>query len=1368
MRFLRACVCVLVLMTAAVCQNEITAVDAPIQSTNTNYAYYQAVVALNSPYLTSQTPKISGGLQVTGADPHAIDQEPPSTAACALQLTAWSALDSVVSSYKKTNFIIQGQMEGNGAATAMPTCVMSQAWADASALPYTQNTFYLPGDYILENGYYWQLQAGCYTSNVLSNFCESGSSAQTFPSTSGAANITDGSVVWVQIQTGHAPPQDVVCGNGHSCGCNTTSTGQIYNINNLGTGATACTLAQIYSGQPIPELPYWHWYQQVIAALITHYNGSSLLSLLGYFRFGFPMGGEYGGVYLAVWPYRGSGASQMEAQFESWVSRVDAFVMGVTGPSGGVDHFVSAVVPLMEIYSDINCASGTGYSNNCYYADAEATLANTYGMAGFGNQDLIINDFYNLANATGASSPCAFPLSPSSCTQGDWAYNCNKYAATQKCELQLLNGSTPLDCAMGVAGLVGNVEPLPAGSLYCPAGNVGLLQSLTNACSVGYGSSNTKICVTTVEMPIIIAAGTYPTQQASDILLALSPTYNLTVGYESYYAPLQWSMENAFAGYLGIAGPPQPVPTINGNWGAMGLWSFGQPPASGTNYSSGPPPGYTAYSGSDIVQWPTVPVVSATGTPWFKNNAVVYDTSYPSGVASRITRCTDQATAPTTAVGNHSKSAGLGGSGDAVQMVNINDTMGHINDDAGGQGYLVPFNPTAMACSPAVTAANNLTNPGPATSIYNFGGGSWDWNNPLIWYAMGSGADAPPNGVAEYTFVDTTTTYNFYVTNPSLLDFSYGLPDNTTLAPAWVAGASHAYGDYVSYAFTEPDWAYSTAYALGTGTTPDPIIVPLLNNYYNCAFKLSLAGTSAALASEPVWSKSTDKACLPPSNGQITDGTAKWRNLGGPATFVYQSVGSAGTDGTTAPAFSPIFASTVTDHGQTWQNVSPLVPPTWQSFAGISRNSKRFCSAFSNNQYGDSGNYNNYNGDQGTGIFAECYDTGLNEFFLLNTLTGIQSVVSCSGGVGYACTGGAQSKLTAVGSVSEIANNCEFPIHNLKGSDTLDYDVITRQGDASGNGFVVTGCTSQNMYGWEPFLTFSPSATLQVYDGVSNHWTIRHATLVNVGDESVLGYGSGAYTSVLNSTAPTATPLTSWQVGAPYTNACDIDGVWYPLDPNPPCDFANGYDSHMGSAFNPPSAYDTAPICGSMYNYNIAPTPGDIPYYQYTQLAPYQGEELCVSTIPTWSVGGTILGWKVWRFGHSFATEGNPDFDAQFAISQMSASGKYLWVTSDWACTLGTTSGTSSPLYCGSPWITGTTYTTGQMVNPFNGASGSGTNYGVFEVTTPGVAASSAPTWFVCNSSTAGNTVTDANGVVYTCLGTGNGKGEVFIYELVP
>jgi hypothetical protein len=358
--------------------------------------------------------------------------------------------------------------------------------------------------------------------------------------------------------------------------------------------------------------------------------------------------------------------------------------------------------------------------------------------------------------------------------------------------------------------------------------------------------------------------------------------------------------------------------------------------------------------------------------------------------------------------------------------------------------------------------------------------------------------------------------------------------------------------------------------------------------------------------------------------------------------------------------------------------------------------------------------------------------------------------VSCSGGSGYSCAGGTQSKLTAAGTAyPAITANCNFPVHNAKGGSTLDYVVVAKQGNYTGT------CSAQNLLDWRPFATFNAANNLQIYNTVSNHWTIGKQVFINVGDQSVVGYTSGSFTDWIDSANPTATPLSSWQVGVPYTLACDVNGVWFPNDPHPPCDFANAYDSHL-AYWHDALDDDLGPICGSIFNLaTLAPPP----------VAPYQGEEICVSTTPTWTVGGTIGGYKVWRFTHSFNSGGSPDFSVQFAISQLSTDGKFLAFSSDWNCTLGNISGGSTSL-CGPPWVPGATYTVGQMINPFSSNGGSGTNYGVYTVTTGGIASATRPAWFVCNSGTAGTTVSDSNGVVYTCQGTGNGKGEVFIVKL--
>jgi hypothetical protein len=770
---------------------------------------------------------------------------------------------------------------------------------------------------------------------------------------------------------------------------------------------------------------------------------------------------------------------------------------------------------------------------------------------------------------------------------------------------------------------------------------------------------------------------------------------------------------------------------------------------AGATLHCGPPLYGCAYTGEAIVQWPSVPNLGGL----VKNGAVVTDTSYPSGTPSKISRCTDTLiTANTTP--NQSKSAGLGGSGDAAQMWNANSTMLHFNS-SGGSGFLTLFDPATMSCGDpvtgyAITSDKNLSNPGPSCpgtgcAAYSFGtSGSFDWTDPTVWYSFASGLDATGLTVIKYSF--NTGNGQFTVSAP-ITDFTNGLPLGS-LAPAWQTAHSYTTGQYVSYALNStqaPDWQAShSTYNLGD------IVLPLANNPLGCGFKLTGTGTTAASGSEPTWSTLTQGVCEPASSGQIADGTAHWRNLGGAPVFTFQLISAGGTSGSSTPAFTgtghPDLLAMVSDNGLTWKNVGPKVTPTWHSFAGVSRNGNRFCSAFSSNSYGDSGNYNNYNGDQGTGIYVGCYDSSINTFVLLNTATGIQSVVTCAGGSGYNCSGGTATMNTA-GTVTAISSGCPFPIHNLKGGSTLDYTVITWQGTFSGS------CGSQNLFGWVPFQGFNASTTLQLYDGVSNHWTIGKSHIINVGDQSVLGYGSGAYTARFDSSSAATPPLVTWQV-----SPCDIDGVWFPGDTKPPCDFANAYDSHMSWASNPGDG-DSSPICGSMYNYaTLAPPP----------VAPWQGEAICISSTPTWANGGTIGAWNVWRFAHEFNTGGNADFDVQFAISELSNDGRFLAFGSDWNCTLGTTSGTTSPLYCGPPWVAGTSYSAGQQVNPFSSTGGSGTNYGVYEVTIGGTSAATAPTWFVCNSGTAGNTVTDANGVQYTCQGAGNARGDVFIVQLAP
>lgn len=754
-------------------------------------------------------------------------------------------------------------------------------------------------------------------------------------------------------------------------------------------------------------------------------------------------------------------------------------------------------------------------------------------------------------------------------------------------------------------------------------------------------------------------------------------------------------------------------------------------------------PGYNSFTGKTIAAWPTVPNMGSTT----KNGTIWQDSSYPSGTPGKVFRCTDNGTNPDTAIKNQSKSAGLQGSGDAWQLFNFGNTLLHYNS-SGGTGYIVPLDPVGLSCGNALTNANNLTTPGSASISYNFGNGSFSWSNANLWFSIGKNPDASTSQIEQYTI--NPSTGNF--TTSRYADLNYGLPINTliTNAPVWQATHAYTRGQYISYTMQASDslrpFDWQVTYS---NFVSGDIIVPLLNNTNNCSYKLVTTGITGAV--EPNW----DASNCSPAFGTITDGTAKWRPLGGLPTFIFQMINNNGTSGGTIPHLIPVATghpdldTIATDNVLNWQNMGLSIQPVWNSISGMDVTDSRVCAGFSTNGYGYLGSYINTNAGQGSGIFAVCYDNNLGEYVLINTLSGIESLVTCTGGTGYNCSGGTFS-MAPLGQVTSFVN-CGFFIHNFKGNSTMDYPAMTVQGNP-----IPTGCfpsnPGQNEFIWAPFIPFDVVATMQPVYGSVNHIAIGQKKLINIGQNTnTFGFSTGVYGNVYDLMNPflLSDVFVNWQ---PFP--CDT--VWLPNNVNPPCQLSLAYDSHLSQAFNPTASPDVSPVCGNVYNLaTLAPPP----------VAAYQGEFICVSTSPTWTNGGTIGNQTQWRFAHNFCTGGNSFFDVQFCVSQLSSKGDFGAFGSDWNCTLGDTTGLTTNL-CGPPWVGGSTYILNQLVNPFSSTGGSGTNYGVYKVTTPGIAASTAPTWFVCNSGTVGNTVTDLNGVVYTCMGTGTAKGEVFVVQL--
>lgn len=781
--------------------------------------------------------------------------------------------------------------------------------------------------------------------------------------------------------------------------------------------------------------------------------------------------------------------------------------------------------------------------------------------------------------------------------------------------------------------------------------------------------------------------------------------------------------------------------TVEGTGSGSGYAAEGSAAGSGETAIGGvlpcAPPNYCAYTGTDIRAWPTVPNMGTL----VKNGTIWTDTSLPSSSPSPVIRCTDANSAPNHL--NDSFSAGQGGAGNAQYQFNADDSLLHVN---GSFGYIMQFNAATLSCaSTVITADKNQTSPGSSSTAFAFGTGQFDPTNPSVFYAQSSGHTSQ---IIPYTI--NTSTGTFTVGSP-IADFQFGAFNG--IVSEWQSGHAYSTGDYVKHTLSgaeAPDWTASNSY-----TTLGTLIQPTSNNPLNCAFKLTTVGVSGT--SSPTWSSGT--ACPYSTDNTISDGTAKWKSIGGPAVFLFQLTSAGGTSGSSTPLFvtstgRPDLLTTASDNGLTWTNVGPNVMPDWEAYGGISHDSDRFCEGFSTNQYGYNNSYTGFGG-QGTGIFASCYSISQNLFKTINTATFIQSTIACSGGTGPECAGG--NWVISTDGVS-TNNGCGFFIHNIRNSWSNDYPGISEQGAEFGQSCPQTGSEE---WAWQPFHTFSASGVMNKWRGGENHGGIGNTHAFNIGqaclDNSIggsgcpagiYGFSTGVYSVTVDLNNPYAIlPAINWQA--------TCASPWSPNNPRPPCTFGSGYDSHLVMAYNPAGA-DTGPYCGTIFYSALAPPP----------VAPWQGEFICVSSTPRWTNPASPNGGqKVWRFNHTFCSGGGTTFDAQFCISQVSSTGKFAAFTSDWNCSLGTSSGGTSSL-CGRPWIAGTAYSLNQLINPFSANGGGGTNFGIWKVTTPGTAASSAPSWVVCNSGNVGATVTDANGVVYTCQGTGNGRADVFIVKL--
>ena len=159
-------------------------------------------------------------------------------------------------------------------------------------------------------------------------------------------------------------------------------------------------------------------------------------------------------------------------------------------------------------------------------------------------------------------------------------------------------------------------------------------------------------------------------------------------------------------------------------------------------------------------------------------------------------------------------------------------------------------------------------------------------------------------------------------------------------------------------------------------------------------------------------------------------------------------------------------------------------------------------------------------------------------------------------------------------------------------------------------------------------------------------WDLATLTVTACSDFTGLdcsGYGIAGYNSLVNSPGV----LDDMQiVKRPLSDLSKITALFYPL-PSP----AN-WDQEHHFTWSNVDAKDSAPVCGSTYNYE-----GDTEIDQ-----PFAGEIFCIET--------DGLASTVWRFAHNRATYIQPYFQTQ-PLGSVSRHGRFFLFTSDWDAQLG-------------------------------------------------------------------------------------------------
>ena len=152
---------------------------------------------------------------------------------------------------------------------------------------------------------------------------------------------------------------------------------------------------------------------------------------------------------------------------------------------------------------------------------------------------------------------------------------------------------------------------------------------------------------------------------------------------------------------------------------------------------------------------------------------------------------------------------------------------------------------------------------------------------------------------------------------------------------------------------------------------------------------------------------------------------------------------------------------------------------------------------------------------------------------------------------------------------------------------------------------------------------------------------------------------------------------------------------------------------------------------------------------------PFEGEVVCFPTN-----GST----SIFREGFSYNTYSSTNFNVFANIGSESSDGKFWALSTDWWCTLGTTTGGSTP-YCGFNWQPSHTYNLGDWIAPGTNNASIGNVYTALSCTGACTTGSTVPNWNA-NCPNVGDSCPTDGTIVWKNIGVNNQGVAVMIYKL--